>query len=83
MTEDKTQLMAGISEALETVLNRKIDLRTDMNIVNDLGLDSIAVMNFCMALEDKFDISIPLHDMASVVTVDDLAKTIETLRSNA
>ena len=54
-----------------------------MNIVNDLGLDSIAVMNFCMALEDKFDISIPLHDMASVVTVDDLAKTIETLRSSA
>ncbi len=54
-----------------------------MNIVNDLGLDSIAVMNFTMAIEDKFDISIPLHDMASVTTVDDLARTIEALRSNA
>ena len=83
MSEDKQRLIADISDALETVLNRRIELRTDMNIVNDLGLDSIAVMNFCMALEDKFDISIPLHDMASVVTVDDLAKTIETLRSNA
>ncbi|GLK77038.1 acyl carrier protein [Methylopila jiangsuensis] len=83
MSEAKDQLIADISEALETVINRKVELRTDMNIVNDLGLDSIAVMNFCMALEDKFDISIPLHDMASVVTVDDLAKTIETLRSNA
>lgn len=83
MSEAKDQLIADISEALESVINRKVELRTDMNIVNDLGLDSIAVMNFCMALEDKFDISIPLHDMASVVTVDDLAKTIETLRSNA
>lgn len=83
MNEDKVRLIEGISDALETVLNRRVELRTDMNIVNDLGLDSIAVMNFCMALEDKFDISIPLHDMASVVTVDDLAKTIETLRSNA
>ncbi|MFD1332570.1 acyl carrier protein [Methylopila musalis] len=83
MIEAKDQLITDISEALESVINRKVELRTDMNIVNDLGLDSIAVMNFCMALEDKFDISIPLHDMASVVTVDDLAKTIETLRSNA
>lgn len=83
MNEDKLRLIADISDVLETVLNRRVELRTDMNIVNDLGLDSIAVMNFCMALEDKFDISIPLHDMASVVTVDDLAKTIETLRSNA
>ncbi|WP_271200976.1 acyl carrier protein [Methylopila turkensis] len=83
MNEDKGQLIADIEDVLETVINRRVELRTEMNIVNDLGLDSIAVMNFCMALEDKFDISIPLHDMASVVTVDDLAKTIETLRSNA
>ncbi|GLK80312.1 acyl carrier protein [Methylopila turkensis] len=76
-------MIADIEDVLETVINRRVELRTEMNIVNDLGLDSIAVMNFCMALEDKFDISIPLHDMASVVTVDDLAKTIETLRSNA
>ncbi|MFD1702325.1 acyl carrier protein [Methylopila henanensis] len=83
MNEDKDQLIADIEDVLESVINRRVELRTEMNIVNDLGLDSIAVMNFCMALEDKFDISIPLHDMASVVTVDDLAKTIETLRSNA
>lgn len=83
MNEDKLRLIGEISDVLETVINRRVDLRADMNIVNDLGLDSIAVMNFCMALEDRFDISIPLHDMASVVTVDDLAKTIETLRSNA
>ncbi len=76
-------MVADIADVLETVLNKRVELTSDMNIVNDLGLDSIAVMNFCMALEDKFDISIPLHDMASVVTVDDLAKTIETLRSDA
>ena len=83
MNEDKDQLIADIEDVLESVINRRVELRTEMNIVNDLGLDSIAVMNFCMALEDKFDISIPLHDMASVVTVDDLAKTIQALRSNA
>jgi len=83
MTDARVALISEISEVLETVTNKTIELKPGMNIVNDLGLDSIAVMNFCMALEDRFDISIPLHDMASVVTVDDLASTIETLRSNA
>ena len=83
MNNDQTALIAEISEVLESVLNRKVELKPDMNIVNDLGLDSIAVMNFTMALEDKFDISIPLNDMASVVTVQDLMKTIQTLRSDA
>jgi acyl carrier protein len=83
MSEDQAALLAEISEVLESVLNRRVELKPEMNIVNDLGLDSIAVMNFTMALEDKFDISIPLHDMASVVTVQDLLKTIGTLRSDA
>lgn len=83
MNNDQTALIAEISEVLESVLNRQVELKPDMNIVNDLGLDSIAVMNFTMALEDKFDISIPLNDMASVVTVQDLMKTIQTLRSDA
>lgn len=83
MTEDQSAILAEVTEVLEEVLNRKVELKPNMNIVNDLGLDSIAVMNFTMALEDKFDISIPLHDMASVVTVEDLLKTINTLRSDA
>lgn len=83
MSEDQAALIAEVSETLESVLNRKVELKPEMNIVNDLGLDSIAVMNFTMALEDRFDISIPLHDMASVVTVQDLLRTIETLRSEA
>ncbi|RXF75698.1 acyl carrier protein [Hansschlegelia zhihuaiae] len=83
MSEDQAALIDEISEVLEGVLSRRIELKPEMNIVNDLGLDSIAVMNFTMALEDKFDISIPLHDMASVVTVQDLLRTIETLRSDA
>lgn len=83
MSEDQSALLTEISEVLAGVLNRQVELKPEMNIVNDLGLDSIAVMNFTMALEDQFDISIPLNDMASVVTVQDLLNTIKTLRSAA
>lgn len=83
MSEDQAALISEVTDVLESVISKKVELKPEMNIVNDLGLDSIAVMNFTMALEDKFDISIPLHDMASVVTVEDLLKTIKTLRSDA
>lgn len=83
MSEDQAALLTEVSEVLESVLNRKVELKPEMNIVNDLGLDSIAVMNFTMALEDRFDVSIPLHDMASVVTVQDLLNTVKSLRSEA
>jgi acyl carrier protein len=44
-------------------------------------LDSLAIMNFIMALEDEYDISIPLDRVAQVETVGDLEKAIEELRS--
>ena len=83
MSETKAALLETVTGVLEGVVNRKIELKPEMNIVNDLGLDSIAVMNFTMALEDEFDISIPLNEMASVVTVEDLLNTLESLRSAA
>ncbi len=44
---------------------------------------SLAVMNFIMALEDEYDISMPLDRIAEVDTVGDLARTIEALRNKA
>lgn len=56
------------------------DVGADTSITQDLGLDSLAVMNFVMALEDRFDLSIPMDKIVDVETVGDLASVIETLR---
>jgi acyl carrier protein len=48
-------------------------------IVEDLGLDSLAVMNFVMEIEDKLDVSVPLDRLADIRTVDDLARCIAQL----
>ena len=74
---------AGIATALEEVLGRSVSITDDTSIVKDLGLDSLAVMNFIMALEDEYDISMPLDRIAEVDTVGDLARTIEALRNKA
>ena len=74
-------IRAEITSIFEEVLGRavKIDDRTD--IVEDLGMDSLAVMNFVMAIEDYYDISIPLDRIAQIQTVGDLISAVEALRS--
>ncbi|OQM74431.1 acyl carrier protein [Manganibacter manganicus] len=70
---------AAIQEALQSILERPVELEPEMNIVADFGMDSMAIMDFCMALEDRFDVSIPLDKMAEIESVQDLSRTIETL----
>ncbi len=48
-------------------------------IAEDLGLDSLAVMNVVMDIEDKLDVSVPLDRLADIRTVDDLAHCLAEL----
>ncbi len=48
-------------------------------ITDDLGLDSLAVMNFVMEIEDELDVSVPLDRLANIRTVDDLGQCLVEL----
>jgi acyl carrier protein len=48
----------------------------DTDIAQDLNMDSLAVMDLMMELEDKFDVSIPLNMVPEIVTVGQLAQTV-------
>ncbi len=54
-------------------------LTADLDLINDLGLDSIKVLEIMEALEDSFDISIPINIMPEVRTVNDLAVEIQKI----
>lgn len=58
-----------------------VPVSAESRIVEDLGHDSLAVMDFVMVLEDRFDISIPIDMLNDVKTVGDFAQLIETLRA--
>lgn len=83
MDADTDQIVAEIIRALEPSLQSPVTVTAETNITRDLGLDSLAVMDFVMVLEDKFDVSIPLEKIAEVETVGDLARTIQELRGHA
>src|ERR1043165_5624493 len=44
-----------ISSIFEEVLGHPVQIEDDTDIVEDLGMDSLAVMNFVMAVEDFYD----------------------------
>jgi acyl carrier protein len=72
-----------IARAAETVLGRPVRVTDDTDIARDLAVDSLALMNIVMELEDRFDLSIPLDRLAVVQTVGDLSGLVNELRVKA
>jgi acyl carrier protein len=67
------QLLAGAAKKDEASITE------DTVLARDLDLDSLAVMDVLMALEDKFDVSIPINHLPDIETVRDLTSTIERI----
>ena len=47
------------------------------SFIDDLGADSLAIVELIMALEEEFDIEIPDSDAEKVVTVGDVVEYIK------
>ena len=72
-----------IFDTLRGSLGKPVELTDNTNIANDLGLDSVAVMDFVMEVEDRLDISVPLDRIAEVETLGDLVTAIRGLKGTA
>ena len=49
----------------------------DASFIDDLGADSLDIVELIMALEEEFDIEIPDEDAEKVVTVSDVVDYIK------
>ena len=49
----------------------------DANFIDDLGADSLDIVELIMALEEEFDLEIPDADAEKVVTVNDVVEYIK------
>jgi acyl carrier protein len=72
-----------IFETMRSLLRQPVELTDQTNIATDLGLDSVAVMDFVMEIEDKLNVSVPLDRIAEVQTLGDLVQTLHQVLSNA
>ena len=58
----------GVAEASVTM---------DASFIDDLGADSLDIVELVMALEEEFDMEIPDTDAEKVVTVSDVVEYIK------
>ena len=68
------KIQAILSEQLD-VLPEKVTM--DASVIDDLGADSLDLVDLLMSIEDEFNIEVPDEDVEKVKTVGDLVKYIE------
>lgn len=77
----KSMLCEPDAQAVEEILLRALDvnreqLTPDARIIEDLGADSLTVMEIVMAVEDRFNLSIPDDRWEKVKSVGDLYQAL-------
>ena len=70
-------------EKIKKIIAKNLSISEDKvtmeaDFVNDLGADSIDLVEIYMDLEDEFELSIPDQELPNIKTVGDLAKFIES-----
>ena len=71
-------LFEEVKEIVAEQLNVNADeVKEESKFVEDLGADSLDVVELVMALEEKFDIEIPDDEAEKIVTVKDAMDFIQ------
>ncbi|EPB0780910.1 TPA: acyl carrier protein [Campylobacter coli] len=55
-------------------------IKMESKIIEDLGADSLDVVELIMALEEKFEVEIPDSDAEKLIKIEDVVNYIENLK---
>ena len=71
-----------VFDKVKELISEQLDVKADditeaSNIQDDLGADSLDVVDLVMAHEDEFDVEIPEDQVENIKTVGDIVKFIE------
>ncbi len=71
-----------VLEKVKVILSEQFDVEEDSltnetNLQDDLGADSLDVVDLLMSIEDEFEIEIPDEDIENIRTVGELVSYIE------
>ena len=73
--------MALFDELKEIVTDRlgidESEIKPESKFIDDLGADSLDLVDLVITLEDEFNIEISDEDVKKIVTIGDLVKAIE------
>ena len=76
----KEETFEIVREILSQVLNREVEITLKTQFERDLEVDSLRAMEILAAVEDRFDITVPINVLNEIRTVEDLVREIEKLK---
>ena len=75
---EREEIFDKVKDVIVEQLNvEEDDVTEDASFVDDLGADSLDIVELVMALEEQFGISIPDEEAESIKTVGDAVAYIE------
>ena len=79
--------MSDLKQRLIELVSTQLGVETDevvpeARILDDLGADSLDVVELVMSLEEVFDITIPDEDVEALTTVADMQTYLERPRAH-
>ena len=80
---DERDTLREVLEALGSVAKVSGPVTMETHILHDLNLDSVAVMDLVMMLEERFDTVIPMDRLTEIETVGDLVRLLSRAGSDA
>ena len=75
-------MSSSVFERLQKILAEQFEIDEDditlnSDIVDDLGADSLDLVDLVMSIEDEFEIEVPDEAIEEIKTVDEAVKYIE------
>ena len=78
---EREEILDKVKEVIVEQLNvEEDDVNEDASFVDDLGADSLDIVELVMALEEQFSISIPDEEAENIKTVGD---AVEYIKANS
>jgi len=79
--------MASIEEKVRSIIVEQLgisedEVKIEASFIDDLGADSLDIVELVMAMEEEFEIEIPDEEAENIKTVGDAVKYIEQHKGN-
>jgi len=78
--EDDDLVFRKICGLIEPQNHGGVKLTRDTDLVADLEIDSVAVLDIVMDIEDNYDISIPVNTISEIRTIGELVDAIHKIK---
>ncbi len=78
--QDDDLVFRKICSLIEPLNEKGVTLSRETDLIADLEIDSVAVLDMVMDIEDFYDISIPVNTISETKTIGELVDAIHEIK---